>query len=111
VEDGGSLLTCFVSFKLSQHGVASYDSATVSQALCSIDNLLVGLKGNAYMAQLTGGGIGAPQSIGYQEVGLTVAELSAGTHEIATGAYLSRKVRDQETRMEIDSVRINVFTN
>jgi hypothetical protein len=100
-------ITIELNFQLEQ--AANYNSDERSEALCSIDGILIGGTNKTdYVAQLVGNGFGGgKQLIGYKSVTLKASKLQAGSHEIAVGGYNNKKTdEDEVTWIRIDSVRI-----
>jgi hypothetical protein len=85
-----------------------YESHEISQALCSIDNVLVSNNtGVDYLAQIQGDGdTGNDLVVGFITTTINML-LSAGTHTLRLGGYVSsRDSKYEETWIRFDDVSI-----
>ena len=74
-----------------------YEGNETSDLLVSVDGVLLGQGINDYVTRIAGDGGGGPDvSTGWRKVVLTTAELAAGTHTLALGAYNSLKTSANE---------------
>jgi uncharacterized repeat protein (TIGR01451 family) len=77
------------------------------QVLVGLDGVLKGVSPNDYIVQLFGTGGGGTSTTGWQLVQIDLGVLSAGSHNLALGAYLSRKSNNSEyAEVLIDDVRL-----
>ncbi|WP_411844892.1 carbohydrate-binding protein [Roseibacillus persicicus] len=78
------------------------DSDESSEVLVSLNSQLLGLNGNDYLIQNTGGG-----DSGYQTSTVSSAILPAGNHTLRLGAHLSKKNDPSETaHFELESLLV-----
>ena len=79
-----------ITYQLEQS--AEYEGHELSQALCSIDGVLISnTNGVDYLAQIQGNGDGGPNIVvGFDTTTINVS-LSAGSHQIRIGGYVSSR--------------------
>jgi len=88
-----------------------YEPNEFSQVLVSVDGVLYGTNGNAYVDQISGNGNGGPSiSTGWVTVTIDLGVLAAGDHTLTIGGYNNHKdSRNESTDLAIDDV--NLSTN
>jgi len=87
----------------------AFDGTETGQALCSVDGVLLTAttNGDNFMVKFVGNDGLDPHIFGFATVTMESSLLASGSHEIAIGAHLSRKNKDDEIiDMFIDSVTI-----
>jgi hypothetical protein len=78
-----------------------------AQALASVDGVQYGVPPNNYIYRYDGVTGGLNTNTGWQTVTINLGTLSAGTHNLALGAYLSRKSATIETaEIIVDDVQV-----
>ncbi|GAB1268389.1 hypothetical protein NBRC116493_16420 [Aurantivibrio infirmus] len=85
----------------------NYEPSEFSEALFSVDGVLIGTQGNDYLFHVAGDGDGGPalSTSGWITETFDLGELGAGTHTIEIGAYNNYKTSAGEfTSMWIDDV-------
>ncbi len=98
-----------VSVRVNLTQSSEYESDEYSEALVSINGVLVGQGGTDYLARVVGNGNGgSPISTGWQTYELDLGTLAAGTHRLVIGGYNNKKTwRDESTEVRIDDVVIS----
>ncbi|GJL65811.1 MAG: hypothetical protein NPIRA05_07820 [Nitrospirales bacterium] len=101
-----SNVTVVLRYKLTQ--ASDYESDEISQALLSIDNRLIRVSSNDFLAQLAGNGNGGgPRTTDWVPVSIPVGTLSAGPHTITIGGFNNKKTFNNETtEVLIDDVSV-----
>jgi hypothetical protein len=98
-----------VSVRVNLTQSSEYESDEYSEALVSINGVLVGQGGTDYLARVVGNGNGgSARSTGWQTYELDLGTLAAGTHRLIIGGYNNKKTyRDESTEVRIDDVVIS----
>jgi hypothetical protein len=99
----GNVMLTF-RYRLTQS--SEYESDEYSETLVSIDGQLRGLNGVDYVARIAGNGNGGSDiSTGWQQVSVSLGNLSAGSHTLRIGGYNNKKTYlDELTTIIIDDV-------
>jgi hypothetical protein len=97
-----------ISFNYNLTQALGHESDELSQALLSVDGVLVGNAPNDYLAQIVGdGNTGGVQTTGWQNFTVDLGTLSAGAHSLVIGGYNNQKTfNDEITDVLIDDVVI-----
>ena len=102
--DATQEVTVTLRYKLTQ--TSSYEAAEFSQVLFALDDTLVSVNGNDFLAEIKGNGNGGlDRTTGWVPIGVNLGMLSAGTHSITIGAFNNKKTDvDESTEILIDDV-------
>ena len=93
-------LTLLFRHKLTEQN--TYETDEYVQMLFSLDNVLVGVSPNDYIARVVGGG---PTTTGWQLIQLNLGIVPAGNHTLAFGAFNNQKTYpDEFAEVLIDDV-------
>lgn len=105
-----SAVEATLSFRFRLTQARDYESDEFSEALVSIDNVLIRQGSIDYLARIRGDGNGGPnQTTGWRLVSIPLGQLSAGTHTIVIGAFNNKKTfRNEATEVLIDDVGVRV---
>ena len=100
-------VTITLRYKLTQ--TADYESDELSQALLSVDGILLGEQPTDYIFQIAGNGNGgSPQTTDWQLFQTSVANLAAGQHTISIGGFNNNKTFNNEsTEVLLDDVLVS----
>ena len=106
VLDSAQEITMTFRYNLTQ--ASDYEADEFSEALLAVDDSLVIVDGNDFLAQITGNGNGGPdQTTGWVPIAVNLGTLEAGTHTITIGAFNNKKTFNNEsTEILIDDVTI-----
>jgi hypothetical protein len=100
--------TATISFRY-RLSISNLRSDRFGQMLVSVDGVLYGITPNDYIDRLNGGLGGVTATTGWQTVQINLNTLSAGTHVVALGGYLSRKSNLNESiDVIVDDVLLTV---